>query len=189
MNTRVRSLIAWSAVLFPILHSLTDVMEWWQGGFSPLQLWLNYVAFLPLTILLIGLYAVQLPRISLIGLSGAILYGFAFVYFAFSTLYALSVGAATYEQLWSQIGWVYTLHGGLMVAGGLLFGLASVRARVLPRWATGVFLLGILLNLVVALLPLPDLLQTIGSGIRNVGLAGMGWAVITADRSARLLKA
>ncbi len=174
-------------MLFPALHTLTDIIEWVQSGFSVTQLWLNYVAFLPLPAVVIGLYAAQRPRISLFGMFGALVYGFAFIYFSHSTLEALAIHSATYEALWSEMGWVYTLHGGLMVIGGLLFGYATMRAAVLPAWTAWLFLFGIVVNLVVAVLPVPDLLQTLGSGLRNAGLVGMGWAVVrighTKDRS------
>jgi hypothetical protein len=177
VDDSVRRLVAWGALLAPAVHTLTDVLEWAQGGFSPPQLWLNYVAFLPLPAVMIGLYAVQTPRISRFGLLGALVFGFAFVYFAHTTLLALETGVPTYDRLWEQLGGTYTLHGALMIVGGLAFGVASVRAGVLPAWTSRLFLLGIALNLVVALVPVPDLLQTIGSGVRNAGLIGMGWAV------------
>lgn len=174
-------------MLFPALHTLTDIIEWVQSGFSVTQLWLNYVAFLPLPAVVLGLYAAQYPRISKLGLVGSLLYGFAFIYFAHSTLEALATTAITYEELWSHLGWPYTFHGGLMVVGGLLFGFATWRAGMLPTWTAALFLLGIMTNLVVAVLPVPDLIQTIGSGLRNAGLIGMGWAVVrighTKDRS------
>jgi hypothetical protein len=65
-----------------------------------------------------------------------------------------------------------------MVAGGLAFGFATLRAGVFPRWTAIVFLLGIGTNAALALLPVPELLQTIGTLLRNAGLAGMGWAML-----------
>jgi len=35
-------LVGIAQFVFPILHSITDGMEWLQGAFSALQLWLNY---------------------------------------------------------------------------------------------------------------------------------------------------
>jgi hypothetical protein len=43
-------------------------------------------------------------------------------------LYALAEQIATYELLWAWLGGTYTLHGGLMVVGGLMFGLWALRA-------------------------------------------------------------
>ena len=51
--------IDWTAIVAPLLHFITDTMEWYQGGLSPLQLWLNYLAFLPMPWLLLGIYAVR----------------------------------------------------------------------------------------------------------------------------------
>jgi hypothetical protein len=178
----IQKTVAAGAILAPLLHSATDVMEWLHGGFSPVQLWLNYLAFLPMPAVILGLYAVQRPRISLAGLWGALLYGFAFVYFTHTTLLALESETADYQTLWAHLDWVYTLHGVLMIAGGTIFGWATLRAAALPRWAAILFLGGIALNLIVGLLPVPDLLQTIGTALRNAGLACMGFALARRPR-------
>lgn len=157
-----------------MLHLASDLMEWGAGGFSRAQLLVNYAGFLPMPFMMIGLYAVQRPKINSIGLVGAVLYGVAFIYFAHTTLYALQESIADYETLWTKLGWVYTLHGGFMVAGGLLFGLSSLKAEVLWKPGTVLFLLGISINLALSLLPLPEIVQIAGSTIRNVGLIGIG---------------
>jgi hypothetical protein len=179
----MRTLIGSAAVVAPALHTLTDVMEVAQGGFSPLQLWLNYAAFLPMPAIVIGLYAVQRPHVSRAGLAGALLYGVAFIYFAHTTLVALSGAAPDYASLWADLGGLYTLHGAVMVTGGALFGWATLDARVLPGWTAWMFLAGIGLNLLVALTPLPDLVQTAGTVLRNAGLIGMGWTVTRRARA------
>ena len=109
---------------------------------------------------------------------GAVLYGAAFAYFTFTTLYALAEHIPTYEALWARLGPVYTFHGALMVGGGVLFGASALRAGWLPRLPVLLFLAGIVANLVLALLPAPDILQTIGSAMRNCGLIGMGYAIL-----------
>jgi hypothetical protein len=81
-------------------------------------------------------------------------------------------------MLWRKLGSVYTFHGGLMVVGGIMFGIDSLRAKVLWRSAVSLFLVGIILNLGFALLPLPDTLQILGSSVRNLGLILMGVSVI-----------
>lgn len=177
--------VAAGAVTAPLLHSVTDLMEVVQGGFTSIQLWLNYAAFLLVPPMVIGLYAVQRPAISRLGLVGAVVYGWAFIYFAHTTLLALHLGVPDYESLWRMLGLTYTAHGAVMVAGGLAFAWASWRANVLPRGAVLLFAVGLLANLVLALVPVPDILQTLGTALRNVGLAWMGAGLVRRHAAAR----
>ncbi len=179
MSTRpLEVIVGIAAMAAPALHSVTDAMEWYHQGFTATQLWLNYVAFVPMPWLLLGVYAVHDPRPGLAALAGAVLYGAAFSYFSYTTLYAMEHGVATYEALWARLGEPYTFHGGLMVLGGLLFGGSVLRAGRLPRYTVLLFLAGVVLNLVLALIPAPEMLQTAGSALRNLGLMGMGHAVL-----------
>jgi hypothetical protein len=179
MERPLRQLIGTAAIVAPGLHLLSDVMEWVGGGFSPPQLWVNDLAFVMMPFLMVGLYAVQRPRAGLGVLWGALLYGAAFVYFSFTTLYAVSEHVADYAALLHELGTLYTVHGGLMILGGVLFAVTSWQAGVLPRAAVLAFLAGVLLNLVFSLLPVPEVSQTIGSTVRNVGLIGMGASLLT----------
>jgi hypothetical protein len=174
----LRVAVGITALLAPFIHSITDAVEWYQHGFSTSQLWLNYVAFVPMSWLLLGIYAVHDPKPGALGLLGAILYGAAFTYFAYTTLYALNEHVANYELLWQRLGGLYTAHGALMVVGGLLFGWSALRAGWLPRISVVLFLGGIITNLVLSLLPAPDILQTIGSAARNGGLMAMGYFIL-----------
>lgn len=163
----------------PVLHSITDAMEWLQGGFSPWQLWLNYLAFLPMPWLLLCLCAVRADALPPLAVVGAILHGVAFTYFAHTTLFALQVQAPDYGALWQQLGFVYTLHGAAMVGGGLLFSWAAWHSGALPRPAVLLFGMGLLVNLGLALVPAPDILQTVGTLVRNAGLVGMGYGLLS----------
>jgi hypothetical protein len=178
MTTTLSWVVAITAIIAPALHLLSDVLEWASGGFSQIQLLINYAGFLPIPFLMLGLYAYQRPCIGWVGLIGSVLYGVAFIYFAHTTLIALEESIPNYEMLWEKLGGVYTFHGGLMVAGGAMFGIDSLRAKVLWRGAVGLFTIGLALNLGVALLPLPDLLQILGSSLRNLGLMAMGVSVM-----------
>ncbi len=170
--------IATAAILAPALHILSDVIEWWTGGFSTLQLSLGFVAFLAVPFFMVGLYAVQRPRVGALALVGAVLYGASFIYFEHTTLYALAESTSDYAALWAKLGTLYTLHGGVMVVGAFLFGTATLRAGVLPRWTALVFLAGAGLNLLFAVIPVPEIVQVIGNDVRNVGLIGMGFFVL-----------
>lgn len=178
----LRVVVGITAIVAPLLHSATDAMEWLQHGFSAAQLWLNYIAFVPMPWLLLGIHAVHDREPHVLGLLGAVLHGAAFTYFAHTTLFALAEQVPTYEALWQRLGPVYTVHGACMVAGGLLFAWAALRARWLPGPAVWLFAAGLLVNAVLALVPAPDILQTIGTMVRNAGLVGMGCAILAASR-------
>jgi len=173
-DRQLQKLIGIAAVAAPGVHTLTDIAEWISGGFSELNLWANYFAFIVLPFTMIGLYAVQRPKISPLGLIGSLAYGASFIYFAHTTLFALAEQVPDYETLLEQLGILYTLHGLLMIVGGVAFGVATYRASVFPVWMSVVFLTGVVLNLVLTLAGAPDLLQTLGSALRNLGLIGMG---------------
>jgi hypothetical protein len=181
----LRLVVGITALAAPAIHFITDAMEWYQHGFSTGQLWLNYIAFVPMSWLLLGIYAAHDTKPNAAGLIGALLYGAAFTYFAHTTLYALSEHVPTYELLWQRLGDTYTVHGVLMICGGILFGWSALRAAWLPRYAVWLFLVGILGNLILGLLPAPDILQTIGSTARNVGLMWMGYFVMLRGKAQR----
>jgi hypothetical protein len=181
-DTVLRVVVGAAAIAAPALHSLTDALEWFRGGFSPLQLMLNYAAFVPMPWLLLGLYAVHVPRPGALGLVGALLYGAAFAYFGHTTLFALSEAVPDYEALWQRLGPAYTLHGIVMIAGGALFAWSAWRAAQLPRAGVVAFAAGLAVNLVLGVLPAPDILQTLGTALRNLGLVAMGCAVVRATR-------
>lgn len=178
-----RFVVGVAAIVAPILHCITDAMEWFQGGFSPAQLWLNYIAFLPMPWLLLGIYAVRADELGVSALVGALLYGVAFTYFAFTTLYALQSHASSYEALWQELGATYTAHGAAMVVGGLLFAYAALRSSALPKVTVLLFGTGLLVNLVLAVVPAPDILQTLGTAIRNAGIVGMGYSLLSGEAS------
>lgn len=182
----LRIVVGTAAIAAPAIHVATDLMEWQQGGFSDLQLWLNYAAFLPMPWLLLGIYAVHEPRPHAAAPAGALLYGAAFTYFAFTTLLALADGIPDYATLWQRTGFAYTVHGALMVVGGLSFGFAVLAARQLPRAAVLLFIAGLVANLAFAFVPVPETAQMIGSTVRNLGLIGIGHALLFRDRPSRL---
>jgi len=165
-------------VIAAVLHVLSDLMEVFSGGFSAWQLWINYVSFLVLPFLVVGLHVAQHARGGWPSLTGALLYGSSFVYFAGATQYALVRKIPDYEALLAELGPIYWIHGALMVLGGFLFGWAVLRARVFPRWTGALLVIGVLLNLLVGFLPVPDIAQVLGSVLRNAALIGMGVALL-----------
>ena len=178
LQKNLRLIIGLATIIAFTLHILSDALEVLSGGFSANQLWINYVAFLPIPFLMVGLYAVQLPRVGWMSLGGAIAYGTSFIFFSGTTLYALVAKTADYPTLVEELGSIYTFFGGLMVAGGILFGIAAIKAKVFPKWTGWLLILGVALNLLFSLLAFPDLSQIVGSMVRNVAFIGMGIAIL-----------
>ena len=179
LSRNLRLLIGFATVIAPTLYTISDLLEVTGGGFSANQLWLNYVAFIPIPFFIIGLYAIQSPRAGWMSLIGAIAYGISFIFFTGTTLYALILKTENYSILIEELGSIYAFHGGLMVVGGLLFGAGVIQARVLPQWTGWLLILGVGLNLFLYLLGLPDLTQILGSTMRNIAFIGMGIAILS----------
>jgi hypothetical protein len=102
------------------------------------------------------------------------------VFFTGTVLIALVNQTSNWDALAEQLGVWVTVHGLLMVLAGVAFGVAVIRAGVLPRW-TGVALIagGMLIALSSGM---PDVARTAAAGIRDLGFAGMGVALLTGHR-------
>jgi hypothetical protein len=68
-----------------------------------------------------------------------------------------------------------------MVAGAF----SALRGGCLSKAPVFLFVAGITLNLLLALLPAPDIVQTIGAAARNAGNMGMGYFLRFRDSRAK----
>lgn len=147
-----------------------------------------------------GLYARQADRAGWLGLVGYLLFG---LFWAFSVAFhfteavitpALVSAAPKYVEgavgmvsgVPSEISLgalpvVYNLVGfaGYLL-GGLLFGIATFRAGVLPRWAGGLLAFGAAVTLAGALIPHP--LNRIMAVPMGLALAWLGYALLAERR-------
>jgi hypothetical protein len=122
---------------------------------------------------LAGLYARQAERAGWSGLAGylllslwlALILGFTFV--EVFILPALATAAPAFVTSWlgmfngtpggldlGALPTLWTITGPLYILGGLLFGVATFRARLLPRWAGVLLAVGTAMGPLAALLPL-----------------------------------
>src|SRR5690349_14495639 len=138
-------LIGSAAFVMSVLYLLSDVVEFFQGGFSTFQLSLTYVSEAAIPLFVLGLYGLQLPRIGWVGLVGAVTYAYAFVFFSSTVVFALVRGTPDWQALTSLMGLWITIHGAAMVLGGVAFGYAVVKAKVLPRWTGITLMVGVVL--------------------------------------------
>ena len=143
---------------------------------------------------MVGLYAKQAEKSGWLGLAGFLLFSlwFAFILgFSFVETFILPslateapkvvdgfLGMFTSTASEINLGilpTIWTLTAPLYVLGGLLFGIATFRAGILPRWAAGLRVVGTALAPVAGLLPLehqPKVAVPVG-----IALAWLGYAL------------
>jgi hypothetical protein len=152
-----------------------------------------------------GLYARQVKKAGWLGLAGYLLLSLSWALqfaFVFATAFILPLLATTAPRfvdnlLRSASGPVsgvnlgalpalYTLVGIGYILGGLLFGIATLRAGILSRWAAGLLAVAsalpvaFLLPFVVALIP-PQI-QHLAAMPLGVAVAWLGYALLSERR-------
>jgi hypothetical protein len=172
--------VGWAAVGFSVLYLISDLLELGQGGFSTPQLVMTYVAEAAIPLFVLGLYAVQRPRIGWPGLVSAVLYAYTFVYFTSTVVYALVERTSDWQSLERRLGVWLTVHSVLMLLAGVGFGIAVIRARVFPLWTGATLIAGMLLMVITS--GLPAAAQTASAGIRDLAFAAMGATLLTRRR-------
>jgi hypothetical protein len=143
---------------------------------------------------MVGLYARQAQKVGWLGLAGFVLFSLWLVIimgFSFVEAFVLPRVAATdpaFVRGWlgmftgsagkadlGALPTLWTLSGPLYMLGGLLFGIATFRAGILPRWSGALLAVGTLLAPVAGLLPnasQPKVAVPVG-----IALAWMGYAL------------
>jgi hypothetical protein len=174
------TLVGLSAVGFSLDYIVSDLLELAQGGFSPVQLALTYAAEAALPVFVIGLYAVQRPRIGWLGLVGAIGYAYCYVAFTATVVYSVVEDVPDWVALTARLGPWFLAHGALMVAAGTCFGLAVVRAEVFPRWTGYALVAGVVLVAVTT--GFPDPVRTGAAAVRAAAFVGMGLTLLRRGR-------
>jgi hypothetical protein len=179
-GTPAAMLVGVATVVFSALYFVSDLVEFAQGGFSTPQLGLTYVAEVAIPLFVIGLYAMQRPRIGRLGLFGAVGYAYSFIFFSGTVVVALANRTRDWDALVAQFGPWMTIHGALMLIAGSAFGVAVIRAGVLPRWTGVMLVVGVIL--VASSSALPEVAQTASAGVRDLAFAGMGASLLGARR-------
>ena len=202
-----KRLIRWSGVALMLggitlaVHYLTHPPgETAQYALYPLWVpshWLGGIASLLIALGLIGLYARQSEKVGLLGLIGFILTFVGSTLSAGASVY-LSVGLIPFlaaqgmDSLVDPKGPLFTapamlfavgLAGLSLLLGLLLFAIATLRARVLPRWGAWLIILTIPLGILAVVLvffigtSLQGILQSLLGSVLGLGLLAWGWAL------------
>ncbi len=141
-----------------------------------------------------GLYARQVKEAGWLGLAGFLLYSLSWVLtvpftFAEVTILPLlateaptlaegfigSFNSSAGDTNFGVLANIWTLTGTLYILGGLLFGIATFRAGILPRLAAGLLVVGSVLSPVAALLP-PEHEPKVAVPV-GIALAWLGYAL------------
>ncbi|NTU78339.1 MAG: hypothetical protein HGA45_02870 [Chloroflexales bacterium] len=179
----LRYLVGLTAIIVPLLYILSDAVEVVQGGHSQASLALTYLGEAPTVFFILGLHVVQRPRAGWLGLSGAILYGYAFIFWAGFTLHGLFTHASDLPAMAASVGALYDVHAVIQVVGGALIGWSVLRAGVLPRWTGVLLMLGMLAHVALSPLGLSESYRWIASTTQNLAFVGMGLAVVFGVRA------
>jgi len=148
-----------------------------------------------------GLYARQVEESGRLGLAGYLVFSFSWALqsgFVFVEVLVLPVLASAAPQFVDSYLGIVNGHPGTMdigalpavynllvgipyMLGGLLFGIAMFRARVLPRWPAALFALVALLTPAAALLP--HAVQRMAAGMpMGIAFAWLGYALWSESR-------
>ena len=150
---------------------------------------------------IVGLYARQVEEAGWLGFVGFLLFSASWALqsgFVFAELFILPpLATATPQFIDSYLGVVngspgtmdigalvptYSVVGILYLLGGLVFGIATVRARVLPRWPA--ILLAVTALLTPAAVLLPHAIQRLAAIPMGIALAWLGQALWSERRTA-----
>ena len=135
-----------------------------------------------------GLYARQVKEAGSLGLVGflmvfvalalftGLIFTEAFLFPVLATEAPQFVGGLFAEEIsLGVLETVFPVAGLVSSIGGLLFGIAIIRAGILPRWAAIVFIIGIVPGGFGPLLP--EVVATISDVLLGIGLAWLGYAL------------
>jgi hypothetical protein len=182
-------LYALGALLHPVGEDLASITSpSWVP--SHLVYWVSAILML---FSLVGLYARQADKTGWLGLVGFLLalMGTAFVgtiFFISSTIPPLVAAGspAIFEQVMTPPAFAVPVLVVGFILGYILFGVATMRAGIFPRWSGLLLIIGVSLFMISEMPPfdraLSHLIVTIGDVLFGIGLAWMGYALWSEKR-------
>jgi hypothetical protein len=188
------ALYALGALLHPVGEDLASVTN---PSWVPSHL-VYWVSAMLMLFGLVGLYARQAAKAGWLGLVGFLLAltGTAFVgsifFMASTILPVVATGSSgIFDQVITPSTFVVLVVVVGFVLGYVLFGVATIRAGVFPRWSGPLLIIGVSLFMISEVSPvdlaISHLIATLGDVIFGIGLAWMGYALWSEKREPELL--
>jgi len=148
-----------------------------------------------------GMYLYQVRKMGVLGLIGFVLFAANYLALASTSFVAAIVLPAVADTSPTYVtnvlvaasghhpaGYTGSLYsvllftGFLYLAGGLIFGIALYRARVLPRWAAALLAIGGLATAALTLMPDPWFrLLAVPNGVAMIALGYSLWRIVGAE--------
>jgi hypothetical protein len=148
-----------------------------------------------------GMYLRQVRRLGVLGLVGYLLFSLGYLMMLCVEMIALVVvpviattspeyvggvvAVATNSSSTADLGLFRFLNmlvaAGYLI-GGLLFGIALFRGRVLARWAAALLAVAAVLTMTIPLLPMVN--QRLFAVVNGIAMIGLGWSLWREQRSA-----
>lgn len=175
----IDSLIRWTgaaAVFFPVVYLVSDLIEVLQGDFSTFRLTLTYIGEAGFPFFTVGLCAVLGGRIGRWGILGGVAYAYSYVFFTSTVVWAIVAHTPSWDALGRDFGGWMTVHGAIMVLGGVALGSGIARGEVLPAWTGYALATGVVL--VAAASGMGNLERTLAAAIPDAAFIGMGLALL-----------
>ncbi len=166
------------------------------GIITPLKVIMSLLFLLGIT----AIYARQMKKAGWLGLVGFLIFSLAWAFelaFIFAEAFIiplLATVAPTFvegffgivnghpvETNLGALPALYALLSVLYIFGGLLFGIATLRARILPRWAAGLLVVASVLTPLAGVLP--HELQRYAAVPVGLALASLGYALWSERRA------
>lgn len=168
-----------------LLDAADSPVGWVQDGAWPYLSALAFVVAALMPVVMLAIYVSQTEETGVLGLVGLVVSSIGFVAylgFQFDLAFVWPVLAERAPELLDYDGplyrdpgfaFVHSWMGPVHTVGVLLFGIALLRARVFPRAASALFLVGVILS--AGLLFPPLLIRAVG-GV--VAAPALGWIAL-----------
>jgi len=174
---RVAGLVGMLAGAFWALYEIGEIV-----GLVPIMLdpAFDLITHGLIAFVVVGLYARQASQAGWFGAVAFVIYltglmvnqGMKAIYTLVAPTLTMQFPVAA-QAVGTQAGWgIFTMAWTVLTfSGPVLFGIATLRARVLPRWAAILLIVGPILSM-TGLIPLPG---NPGAVVSALGIAGLGY--------------